>query len=79
MRHDEVEEGGAAAAQLARRQRVPAAARMRHPDRFVHGAPAVSSLPEVVWINPPEDRSQIDPHLASAQLFDSASTMEGLH
>ncbi len=43
------------------------AARCAHPERFVHGPPVVGSLPAAVWINPPEDRSQVDLHLADAR------------
>ena len=43
---------------LAERQRVLDVAYAAHPERFVHGVPKVPSLPEAVWINPPEDRTQ---------------------
>ena len=43
---------------LAQRQRVLDAAYAAHPERFVHGAPKVPSLPQAVWINPPEDKSK---------------------
>jgi putative transposase len=52
---------------LARRREVLEAARASHPERFVHGAPRVASLPEAVWINPPEDRSRVDQGLANAR------------
>jgi len=58
---------GEANAQLARRRAVLEAARCLHPERFVHGAPVVGSVPGAVWINPPEDRSRVDLHLAKAR------------
>ena len=49
---------------LAQRQRVLDAAYAAHPERFVNGPPTVPSLPQAVWINPPEDkhRSEIKLH-----------------
>lgn len=49
---------------LAQRQRVLDAAYEAHPERFVNGPPKVPSLPQAVWINPPEDknRSEITLH-----------------
>ena len=43
---------------LAARQRVLDAAYAEHPERFVHGRPRVPSLPQAVWINPPEDKTE---------------------
>ena len=43
---------------LAERQRVLDAACAAHPERFVNGPPKVPSLPQAVWINPPEDKSR---------------------
>jgi len=43
---------------LAQRQRVLDAAYAARPERFVHGPPTVPSLPQAVWINPPEDKSR---------------------
>ena len=43
---------------LAQRQRVLDAAYEAHPERFVNGPPKVPSLPQAVWINPPEDKSR---------------------
>ena len=43
---------------LAQRQRVLDAAYEAHPERFVNAPPRVLSLPEAVWINPPEDKKQ---------------------
>jgi putative transposase len=43
---------------LADRQRVLDAAYAAHPERFVNGPPKVPSLPQAVWINPPEDKSK---------------------
>jgi putative transposase len=43
---------------LAERQRVLDAAYAAHPERFVNGPPKVPSLPQAVWINPPEDKSR---------------------
>ena len=39
---------------LARRQRSLDRAYAARPDRFPHGAPTTKSLPEAVYINPPE-------------------------
>lgn len=43
---------------LAQRQRVLDAAYAARPERFVNGPPKVPSLPQAVWINPPEDKSR---------------------
>ena len=43
---------------LTDRQRALEAAYAARPERFVNGPPKVPSLPEAVWINPPEDRTQ---------------------
>jgi putative transposase len=43
---------------LAERQRVLDAAYAAHPERFVNGSPRVPSLPQAVWINPPEDKTK---------------------
>jgi len=43
---------------LADRQRVLDAVYAAHPERFVNGPPKVPSLPQAVWINPPEDKSK---------------------
>jgi putative transposase len=32
----------------------------RHPERFVAGPPKVPALPKAVWINPPENRAEIE-------------------
>ena len=40
------------------RQRVLDTAHRLHPDRFVRKAPVAPSLPEAVWINPPETTKQ---------------------
>ncbi len=39
---------------IARRQRILEVAYAAHPERFVHHPPTPPSLPEAVWINPPE-------------------------
>jgi len=51
---------GRAADILAERQRVLDAAYAAHPERFVKGPPTVRSLPDAVWINPPEDKTRSD-------------------
>jgi putative transposase len=48
---------------LAKRQRVLDDAWACHPERFVRGAPKTAQLPSAVWINPPEDRSQVEINL----------------
>ena len=55
---------GRAADVLAERQRVLDAAFAAHPERYVNKRPTVQSLPDAVWINPPEDktRSEIELH-----------------
>jgi putative transposase len=40
---------------LDRRHQTRLAAYLRHPERFVGGAPRLEKLPEAVWINRPED------------------------
>jgi putative transposase len=45
---------GRAAAILDHRQRVLTAAFQQHPERFVRHPPRPASLPEAVWINPPQ-------------------------
>lgn len=45
---------GQGATVLAERQRVLEAAYAADPERFVKGPPVVASLPETVWINPPQ-------------------------
>jgi putative transposase len=49
---------GQAAEVLAEQQRVLNAAYAAHPERFVKGPPKVPSLPQAVWINPPEDKTK---------------------
>ncbi len=39
---------------LRRRHQALIAAYQAHPERFVHGAPRLQTLPAAVWINPPE-------------------------
>ena len=45
--------GGQAAEVLEARHEVMQLAYAAHPERFVHGKPAMPTLPEAVWINPP--------------------------
>jgi putative transposase len=45
---------------LARRQAVMDAAYARHPTRFAAGPPTVPAPPKAVWINPPENRAEIE-------------------
>ncbi len=45
---------GQARSMIAQRQQVLRAAYAAHPERFVHSIPTPPSLPEAVWINPPE-------------------------
>lgn len=49
---------GRASQVIEARQRVLDTAHMRHPDRFVRKAPVAPTLPEAVWINPPEPAKQ---------------------
>jgi len=49
---------GQAAQVLADRQRVLDSAYAAHPERFVNGPPRVEVLPDAVWINPPEKKSE---------------------
>ena len=44
----------------ARRQRVMDAAYARTPERFLAGTPAVPAPPKAVWVNPPENRAEIE-------------------
>ena len=52
---------------LAKRHEAMRAAYAAHPERFPNGTPRRATLPEAVWINPPEDRSQVEVHLAKAR------------
>lgn len=45
---------------LAQRQAVMDRVFAEHPERFVAGRPTVPALPKAVWINPPENRSEIE-------------------
>lgn len=45
---------------LAHRQTAMNDAFARHPERFVAGPPKVLALPKAVWINPPENRAEIE-------------------
>jgi hypothetical protein len=45
--------GGQAAEVLEARHAVMQVAYAAHPERFVRGKPAICTLPEAVWINPP--------------------------
>ena len=54
MTPDDVHHGRAHAVP-AQRQRILEAAWAAHPERFVHGIPKPSPLPEAVWINPPKE------------------------
>jgi putative transposase len=45
---------------LAQRQHVMDKAFARHPERFTGGAPKVPAPPKAVWINPPENRAEIE-------------------
>ena len=40
------------------RQRILDNAFAAHPERFVRGRPTVQSLPEAVWINPPQEQGE---------------------
>jgi putative transposase len=51
---------GRAAAMLEVRHRTRLAAYAAHPERFVHGAPRLETLPEAVWINPPTTTTRQD-------------------
>jgi putative transposase len=42
----------------AQRQQVLEQAYRTHPERFVHGVPALQPLPETVWLNPPKAADQ---------------------
>ncbi len=44
---------GQAAEVLEARHEVMQSAYAAHPERFVRGTPAMATLPETVWINPP--------------------------
>jgi putative transposase len=51
---------GRAEVVLAERHQVRLAAYREHPERFVNGPPRSQSLPEAVWINPPEKATHQD-------------------
>jgi putative transposase len=78
---------GRATALLARRAEVLAAAYAAHPERFPHGPPAVPSLPEAVWINPPKSATNSSPVwddasatvLPAGPLENEPSTLVSLH
>ena len=62
---------GRAEALQARRAEVLKAAFARNPERFVHGEPAPTALPEAVWINPPnlaERAQETQAHVGSSPL-----------
>jgi putative transposase len=42
-----------------KRQAVLAAAYAQHPERFVKGLPTPPKLPEAVWINPPQEKTEV--------------------
>jgi putative transposase len=42
-----------------KRQRVLATAYAQHPERFVKGLPTPPKLPEAVWINPPQEKTEV--------------------
>lgn len=50
----------------AARQQTLAAAYAEHPERFVHKAPQAPSVPEAVWINPPQPKADKGPEKAKA-------------
>jgi hypothetical protein len=50
---------GQAQALFLERQRVLHLAHAAHPERFVKGPPAPPSLPEAVWINPPQPGEKV--------------------
>lgn len=59
---------GKAPQTIAKRQNVLDAAYAANPERFVRHAPRHASLPEAVWINPPEsDRAKAEPGAALLQ------------
>jgi len=77
---------------LAQRHQTMLAAYATHPERFPNGTPRRPTLPGAVWINPPEDRTQVEVHLENArkvsllgveasgdELLSLASTVEDLH
>jgi putative transposase len=43
---------------LEQRQRALNASYAARPDRFVNGPPQVAALPNAVWINPPQDKTE---------------------
>ena len=45
---------------LAERHQVQLAAYRQHPERFVNGPPRPQTVPEAVWINPPEKQTHQD-------------------
>jgi len=51
----------------AERQQTLAAAYARHPERFVRRAPQAPSVPEAVWINPPQPKKANSPEENVAQ------------
>jgi putative transposase len=51
---------GRADSVLAERHQVQLAAYRDHPERFVNGPPRLQTLPEAVWINPPETMTHQD-------------------
>lgn len=51
---------GRATEVLAQRQLVMNEAFAKNPERFVAGPPKVPALPKAVWINPPENRTEIE-------------------
>jgi len=52
---------------LKQRHETMMAAYAARPERFPNGPPRCATLPEAVWINPPEDRSRFDICLANAR------------
>ena len=52
---------------LAKRHEAMLGAYAAHPERFPNGPPRRATLSKAVWINPPEDLSQVEIHLAKAR------------
>lgn len=52
---------------LAKRHEAMRTAYAAHPERFPNGPPRRATLPQAVWINPPEDPSQVEICLAKAR------------
>jgi len=52
---------------LAQRHQTMQIAYATHPERFPNGPPRRSTFPGAVWINPPEDRTQVELCLANAR------------